>query len=590
MNYNFTPLCMVRILSGLLAIIIIFLLWNRKKAPGALSLIIFEFFASIWAVSDGFEAAATSLPLKISWSHFSYIGITNSAVMFLIFTLAYTQKYRFLKKEFVLSLFIIPLITIILAFTNSYHKLLWSDVILIPGTNQSVYYYGFWFWIHVTYQYSLLVIGMIVLMVGAFRMYSFYRPQIWVLIISVILPFLASILYIFKITPLGIDFTPIAFIFTGIVIALSLYLFGFFDIIPIAQRQTIDNLLDGLLVIDPENRIIYSNPAFSMITDLSSGRVTRQNLEEVLATLKLKITDFSEQNEYTTEMNLEKKGDIKHYEIKMHPVKDSRQNQVGRLLMIHDITLNRMILEAVTDSNIKRRNEIIEKEKLIIDLDAYARSVAHDLKNPISTIISFSELIRISMSQNELKDAAEMLEMVESQGRKANSIIDDLLLLSRIRKEDIRITPVETGKIINEALSRQKDLIISTKAKTEKPEAWPMVYGHPQWVEQIWVNLISNGIKYGGTPPVIKMGFEKEPGSMIRFWIKDNGNGLPPESLVKLFNDFERLEKKDIDGHGLGLSIVKRIVMKLGGEIRAESKNTPGEGCVFSFTLKMVTG
>ncbi|MGD0341188.1 MAG: histidine kinase N-terminal 7TM domain-containing protein [Bacteroidales bacterium] len=587
MSYDFTSLCIVRFISGFLAIALMFSLWSKRKAPGASSLIIFEIFAAIWAISDGFESAATTLPLKLAWAHISYIGITNSSVMFLIFSLSYTRNYRFLKKGFLISLFIIPFITILLAFTSSFHHLLWSRVIILPGTNQSVYYYGSWFWVNAIYQYSLLITGTIILIMTAFRTYSLYKAQIWSLIIGVMFPFCGSILYVFKLTPIrGIDFTPIAFIFSGILIAISLYWFGFFDIVPIAQQQTIDNLQDGLLVLDTGNRIVTSNPSFSRISGLNSDQMSGKSLDEVLSSLKLQASDIIGQNEFSAEIKLENKGDLKYYEVKVQPVKDTRQNLVGRLLTVHDITLKKMILDAVTESNKQRMNEIIEKEKLIKDLDAYARSVAHDLKNPVSTVIGFCDLIRTSLSENKLDEACEMLNMVENQGRKINKIIDDLLLLSRIRKEDIKIVPIETGNIINEAVARQKDLIISTNARIEEPDKWPIVYGQSQWVEQIWVNLISNAIKYGGKPPVIKIGFKKESESLVWFWINDNGNGLPPESLAKLFNDFERLEKTDIEGHGLGLSIVRRIVNKLGGETKAESTNKPGEGCTFSFTLK----
>jgi PAS domain S-box-containing protein len=587
MNYNFTTLCIVRFISGALAIILIFSLWKRRKSPGAFALIGFEFFAAIWAVADGFESAAITLPLKLLWSSVAYIGITNSAVMFLIFSFSYTKSYRFPKKNFLISLFIIPALTVLIAFTNSFHHLLWSNVIMLPETNQSIYYYGIWFWVNVIYQYSFLVIGIAFLLKAAFRTYSLYRPQIWLLIAAVLLPFCGSILYIFKLTPIkGIDFTPIAFIFSGILISISFYRFGFFDITPIAQKQTIDNLQDGLLVIDTGNRVISSNPSFSEITGLNSTQIFGKRLDEILPLLKLQPSDFVELDEHSAEVKIDDKGDLKYYEVKTQLVKDSMQNLIGKLLTVHDITFNKMILDAVTESNKQRRDELIEKEKLIKDLDAYARSVAHDLKNPVSNLISFCELIKTSLIQNDLKGVNEMLNMLEVQSYKINNIINDLLLLSRIRKEDIQIVPVETGNVVKEALARLNQIITDSNARIEKPDIWLAVYGHPQWVEQIFVNLIGNAIKYGGKPPVIKIGFETESESMTRFWIKDNGNGLPPESIAKLFNDFERLGKKDIEGHGLGLSIVKRIVQKLGGDIKVESANKPGEGCTFSFTLK----
>jgi signal transduction histidine kinase len=253
--------------------------------------------------------------------------------------------------------------------------------------------------------------------------------------------------------------------------------------------------------------------------------------------------------------------------------------------MLTNITTRKMILDALADSNKSRKIELVEKEKLILDLDAYARSVAHDLKNPIGSLVSLSELIKLRLSENDMTDVREMIGLVYDQSKKMVGIIDGLLMLSRIRKEDIIQIPIHTGEILSEVFKRLDSEIVKRRATIIKCDQWPKVMGHPQWIEEVWVNLVSNALKYGGTPPVLMLGCEKTTSSSYRFWIQDNGNGLPEASLKKIFKDFERLGVKDSDGYGLGLPIVKRIFEKLGGEIIATSSNLPGEGCVFSFTL-----
>jgi signal transduction histidine kinase len=109
--------------------------------------------------------------------------------------------------------------------------------------------------------------------------------------------------------------------------------------------------------------------------------------------------------------------------------------------------------------------------------------------------------------------------------------------------------------------------------------------GYTTWVEEVWVNYLSNAMKYGGRPPQIDIGATPLDNGMIRFWVKDNGDGIPPEKLPELFTRFKRLNTLRATGHGLGLSIVKGIVEKLGGEVGVESENVPGKGSVFSFTL-----
>jgi len=102
-------------------------------------------------------------------------------------------------------------------------------------------------------------------------------------------------------------------------------------------------------------------------------------------------------------------------------------------------------------------------------------------------------------------------------------------------------------------------------------------------VEEVWVNYLSNALKYGGQPPRVELGAEQKD-EMVKFWMRDNGNGIAPEEQARLFTLFTRLEVR-AKGHGLGLSIVQRIVEKLGGQVGVESDGVPGHGSLFCFTL-----
>jgi signal transduction histidine kinase len=108
--------------------------------------------------------------------------------------------------------------------------------------------------------------------------------------------------------------------------------------------------------------------------------------------------------------------------------------------------------------------------------------------------------------------------------------------------------------------------------------------GYEPWVEEVWTNYLSNALKYGGRPARIELGSEDLSNGMIRFWIHDNGNGITLASQALLFTAFYQPPHSS-GGYGLGLSIVKRIVEKLGGEVAVQSSGAPGEGSTFSFTL-----
>jgi two-component system, sensor histidine kinase and response regulator len=109
--------------------------------------------------------------------------------------------------------------------------------------------------------------------------------------------------------------------------------------------------------------------------------------------------------------------------------------------------------------------------------------------------------------------------------------------------------------------------------------------GYAPWLEEVWVNLVNNAIKYGGQPPILNFGFEEEGKDSFNFYLQDNGNGLSKNQIELLFEPFTNLENSSSDGHGLGLSIVKRIISKLNGRVWVVSENLPGQGSRFCFTL-----
>ena len=143
------------------------------------------------------------------------------------------------------------------------------------------------------------------------------------------------------------------------------------------------------------------------------------------------------------------------------------------------------------------------------------------------------------------------------------------------------------GLIVNETQKRLADLIQSRQAEIFAPEEWPVAFGYAPWVEEVWVNYISNAVKYGGEPPYIELGVTVESDDVACFWVRDNGAGIPHEKTVHLFTEFSRLDEVGIqEGHGLGLSIVQRIVDRLDGHVGVES--VVGTGSTFWFTLPLV--
>jgi two-component system, sensor histidine kinase and response regulator len=216
-------------------------------------------------------------------------------------------------------------------------------------------------------------------------------------------------------------------------------------------------------------------------------------------------------------------------------------------------------------------------------LDAFSYMVAHDLKNPLHLMIGMTDVVLKRHPELE-QQSIEHLQSVVRTGHQMFEIIESLLLLARIGQQEIECAPLEMEVIVQQAKERLSCLFHQMDGQLHKATDFPIAIGYAPWVIEIWVNYLSNALKYGGHPPCITIGADLQNDNKIRFWVRDNGKGLTEEEKLKLFSPFTRLtDAIDTEGHGLGLAIVKRIAKKLGGDIGVES--SLGEGSLFYFTL-----
>jgi PAS domain S-box-containing protein len=225
------------------------------------------------------------------------------------------------------------------------------------------------------------------------------------------------------------------------------------------------------------------------------------------------------------------------------------------------------------------------------ELDAFAHTVAHDLKMPLSLMIGYTSFIEAGEVADDPVQLDWCVRAIGQSARKMGSIIDELLLLASFRKMgDVELKPLDMETIVSDVVIRFIDLIEQRNVQVVVPKMWPIAWGYAPWIEEVWANYLSNAIKYGGTPPRIELGAtvlpilgEDQGPAVVRFWMRDNGKGLAPEQQARLFIPFERLDQGRAQGHGLGLSIVQRIIEKLGGTTGLESEID--QGSTFYFTL-----
>ncbi len=229
-----------------------------------------------------------------------------------------------------------------------------------------------------------------------------------------------------------------------------------------------------------------------------------------------------------------------------------------------------------------QKNQLLQQQNE--ELEAFAHTVAHDLKNPLSTIVNFIGILSDDYMERFDDQTLQLLKTIEQESWRSFEIIDALLLLASTRRKRVYMSLLNMSSIVRRVQQRLTPMIEQYQAQITFPSEWPLTKGFTPWVEEIWANYLSNAIKYGGRPPIIEVGaYALTDSPFVRFWVKDNGDGLSISAQKKLFTPFTRIGQSRVEGHGLGLSIVQRIVQRFGGEVGVESH--AGEGSVFYFTL-----
>jgi PAS domain S-box-containing protein len=356
-------------------------------------------------------------------------------------------------------------------------------------------------------------------------------------------------------------------------------------------RALLESASDGIVVVEADGRIVLVNAKVEEMFGYNREELLGQPVEILLPPWLFDVhtrhrADYLA-HPHSRPMGLGLDLTGRRKDGSQFPVEASLscvETEEGLLMMgfIVDITQRKQAEEAL-------RQYTLELQARNEELDAFAHTVAHDLKNPLGRIVGFAELLEEDYAKLPDEELRHYLHMIAQNGRKMSNIIDELLLLSSVRQtEEAEMKPLDMARIVSEAQGRLADLIEKHQAEIILPQAWPVALGHASWVEEVWVNYLSNAIQYGGQPPRVELGATGQADGNVRFWVRDNGAGFKPEERTHLFTPFTQLAPVHAEGHGLGLSIVRRIVERLGGQVGVESQI--GQGSIFTFTLPAAGG
>jgi two-component system phosphate regulon sensor histidine kinase PhoR len=340
-------------------------------------------------------------------------------------------------------------------------------------------------------------------------------------------------------------------------------------------ETVLKGMAEGVLVVDGRGRILMVNDALRRFLSLPLKVADRTPLEIIRnAELEGAIRKVIQEGKSTTfELNLPTPGG-KTFEVHVVGILPSPEGKKregdevqGAIAVFHDIT------------------RLKELERIRQD---FVANVSHELRTPLTTIKGYAETLLEGALKEEV--ASQFVQVIKRHTDRLTKIVEDLLTLSRIESREFQLAmePCALSDLIGEVLD-----VVREPAKKKRISllydklASPLIArGDPHYLEQVFINLLDNAIKYGREGGKITISTVEKSPTEIEISVQDDGIGIPKEDLPRIFERFYRVDKgrsQELGGTGLGLSIVKHIVQAHGGRIWVESQL--GKGSIFYFTL-----
>jgi len=545
------------LLSSIISVVLIFLILKRKRAVGSNYLILFLTSVFIWSLSDLFDLLSTNLSDKLFWGNVSYFGVATFGVFLLLFVLEYTGKENYVNR-YIYLLFLIPFITIILAWTNEYHHFLRQAIFLetISGVLAFGKVYGTWFWVQFFYNYCLVLTASILVFYALNVPHYIYRKQGILFFIGISLPWISNFIYVFRIVAFPIDMTSVSFLFMGLALFWGITREQLLDIVPTAYTAVFNEIPDGIIVLGGTNQIVDFNTPVELILNIKASNIRGKNFSELITEWKEMEDAFKNHVSDDYHRSIISNND-KYYDVIFKKIYSKKGLFIGQLIVLRDVS-----------KRIKMEVKLKESNKQIEDLNetlhVINKILRHDLLNKF-TIMKTSLLLYQEKNDKLLLDKLN---------RSVDSGID---LINRIRELESflankgKLTTIDIRKTAEE-VSKNIPVQININGNANALA--------DQAIFSVFENIMRNAVIHSKTDRIDVDISSKDKSCQIK--IADYGKGIPESIKENIFE--EGISFGDSKGSGLGLYIVKKTVERYGGSIIVED-NTP-QGTIFIIKLK----
>ncbi len=331
------------ILAAVLALILSAAAWRRARSPGSLSFALACFSVCVWLFAAAMETTTTVQAEIITWAKVAFLGVSWLAPFWLLFVMEYAYPAGRYATRYAAGLLVVPIITVAVVMTNDLHHLFWTYYSMDSAGPEAklIFYRGPWFWIFAGYSYALLGASAYFL-VRAYRHFQRERrQQVIGLLIGMLVPWVGSLLYVSGIFGRSVvDYTPYTFSLAGLVFSWTLFRKGLFQLTPLAYEAIIENISDGFLLFDRQNRLLEVNKAARRMLGLSSDGLQRQPAKAALRDWP-ELLDLL-RTEKTAQVEIPARGPAPSYDLEAS-VSDwiDWDHKAGKLIILHDITRRR---------------------------------------------------------------------------------------------------------------------------------------------------------------------------------------------------------------------------------------------------------